>query len=156
MQKTADIRTKIAGTLLALVSRQATGSFAKGSKCVLRSCAFFCLTSGHTIMVSKGPRSPKHAAIAIFSRSYLSPLSLLFGREPCGDSILRSRLQKAPATARSNYAQEPAEIVRTAMGPKMITNILLFGNSFPNCTGHLLHRVFLQEFFCVIWASIRS
>ena len=29
--------------------------------------------------------------------------SLLLGREPCGDGIWRSCLQKAPATARSNY-----------------------------------------------------
>ena len=29
---------------------------------------------------------------------------------------------------------------------------LLFGNQFPSCTGHLLHRAFWQEFFCVIWA----
>ena len=27
----------------------------------------------------------------------------MLGREPCGDRILRSCLQKAPATARSNY-----------------------------------------------------
>ena len=36
------------------------------------------------------------------SRSYLSPLSLLLGREPCGDRILRSCLQNASATAHSN------------------------------------------------------
>ena len=33
----------------------------------------------------------------------------------------------------------------------MITHkFLLFGNYFPNYTGHLLHRAFWQEFFCVI------
>ena len=37
------------------------------------------------------------------------------------------------------------------MGPKMILHtFLLFGNYLPNYTGHLLHRAFWQEFFCVI------
>ena len=29
------------------------------------------------------------------------------------------------------------------------THILLFGNQLPSYTGHLLHRAFWQEFFCV-------
>ena len=34
----------------------------------------------------------------------------------------------------------------------MITHtFLLFGNSFANYTGHLLHKAFLQQLFCVIW-----
>ena len=38
------------------------------------------------------------------------------------------------------------------MGPNMtIHTFFLFGNLFLNCTGHLLHRAFWQEFFCVIW-----
>ena len=74
------------------------------SKCVLRSCVCFCIISGHTIMVWKGRRNPKHTAIISYLRYYLSPLSLLSGREPCGDRILQSCLQKAPATAHSNYS----------------------------------------------------
>ena len=50
----------------------------------------------------KGPRSPKHIAIISLLRSYLSPLFLLLGRDPCGDRILRSCLQKGPATAPAN------------------------------------------------------
>ena len=49
-------------------------------------------------MVWKDPRSPKHTAIITSLRPYVSPLSLLLGREPCGDRILRSCLQKVPAT----------------------------------------------------------
>ena len=42
--------------------------------------------------------------MSFFLQSYLSPLSfILLGREPSGDRILRPCLQKAPATARSNY-----------------------------------------------------
>ena len=67
-------------------------------------CACFCLISGRAIMVWKSSRSPKHIAMSKFLRSYLSPLFLPLGREPCGDRILRSCLQKAPATARSNLA----------------------------------------------------
>ena len=34
------------------------------------------------------------------------------------------------------------------MGPNMITHTcLLLCNQFPNCTGHLLHRAFWQDFF---------
>ena len=41
--------------------------------------------------------------------------------------------------------------LRLTMGPKMITHtFFLFGNQFLNYTGHLLHRAFWHEFFCVI------
>ena len=73
----------------------------------LKTCSailwLFCLISGHRIMVWKGPRSPKHSAMIAVLRSYLSPLFLLLGRDPCGDRILRSCLQKHPATALANY-----------------------------------------------------
>ena len=49
------------------------------SRCVLRSCACFCLISGQTIVVCNGHRSPKHIAIISFLRSCLSPLSFLLG-----------------------------------------------------------------------------
>ena len=42
------------------------------SKCVLRSCACFCLISGHIIVVWKGRRNPKHNATICCMRSYLS------------------------------------------------------------------------------------
>ena len=93
----------------ACLATAATGDriFATGSdtvsRCVLRSCASFCLISGHAIMVWKGPRSPKHIVIINFLWSYLSPLSLLLGREPCGNRILRSCLQsqKCPSTLKN-------------------------------------------------------
>ena len=50
------------------------------------------------------PGNPKQIAIVAVLRSYLSPLLLLLGRGPCGDRILRSCLQKGPATALANYA----------------------------------------------------
>ena len=60
--------------------------------------------SGYAIMVGKGARTPKHIAIIAVLRSYLSPLFLLLGRDACGDRILRSCLQKGPATTLANYA----------------------------------------------------
>ena len=60
----------------------ATGSAAV-SKCVLRSYACF-RAYNHGLN-----RSPKHVAIISFLRSYLSPMSLLLGRELCGDSTFR-------------------------------------------------------------------
>ena len=39
-------------------------------------------------------------------QSYLSPLFLLLGRDPCSDMILRSCLQKGPTTAPANYVCE--------------------------------------------------
>ena len=82
----------------------ATGSDSV-SEIVLRSCGWFCLISGHTIMVCKGPRSQKHIAIIGVLRSYLLPLLLLLGRDSCVDRILRSCLQTGPGTAVANFAQ---------------------------------------------------
>ena len=79
------------------------------SKYLLRSCACFCSISGHTVMAWKGPRHPKHVAIIIFLWSYLSPLTSLLGQDPCGDRILQSCLQKAPAIAHSNYNANKAK-----------------------------------------------
>ena len=42
-------------------------------------------------MAWKGPRSPKHIVIIAILRSYLSPLFLLLGRDPCGDSTCQLR-----------------------------------------------------------------
>ena len=42
-------------------------------------------------MVWKGPRSPKHIAIVVVLRSYLSPLFLPLGRGECGDSTCQLR-----------------------------------------------------------------
>ena len=67
----------------------ATGDriFATGSdgvsKFVLRSCSCFW-----------APESPKQVAKIAVIASYLSPLFLLLGRDPCGDRILRFCLQK--------------------------------------------------------------
>ena len=33
-------------------------------------------------------------------------------------------------------------------GAQSVYRFLLFGNEFPNCAGHLLHRAFWQELFC--------
>ena len=65
------------------------------SKCVLRSCACFCLISGYRILVSKGPRSPKHIATLSFcDHIFTSVFTVRSGaREPCGDQVLRSRLE---------------------------------------------------------------
>ena len=64
----------------------------------------------------------------------------------------------SPTQAHRRKRVENAQVGKTChkttcftMGPKMITHtFLLFGNSFPNCTGHLLHKAFWQELFCVI------
>ena len=66
---------------------------------VYESCVCFCLISGRTITVRKGPGKPKTCCDKKLFRSYLSPLSLLLGRDPCGDRILRICLQKASTTA---------------------------------------------------------
>ena len=84
----------------------ATGSDSV-SKVVLRSCGCFCLISGHSIMVWKSSRSPKHIAIVAVLRSYLSPLFLLLGWDLCGDRILRSCLQKGPATCQLRFQALP-------------------------------------------------
>ena len=55
-------------------------------------------------MVWKGPRSPKHTATLAFCDPIFHPLSLLLGRDPCGDRILRSCLQNGPTTTPANYA----------------------------------------------------
>ena len=68
----------------------------------------------------KGPQKPKtycdNSSFAILS---FTLLSLLLGRDPCGDRILRSCLQKGHATTPANYvhsilgplwAQEPCKI----------------------------------------------
>ena len=81
----------------------ATGSDSV-SKTVLRSCGCFCLISGHTIMVRKGPRSPKHIATIALCDPIFHLFSLLLGRDLCGDRILRSCLQKGPATTPASYA----------------------------------------------------
>ena len=45
----------------------------------------------------------------------------------------------------------PLSSAKNTMWPKMITQtFLLFGNSFPNCTGHLVHGACWQALFCVI------
>ena len=80
----------------------ATGSDSV-SKIVLRSYSCFGLISVHTIKVWKGPRSPKHIATIAFCDPIFHPLSLLLGWGPCGDRILRSCLQKGPATTPANY-----------------------------------------------------
>ena len=52
----------------------------------------------------KGPQKPKTYCDNSSLRSYLSPLlSLSLGRDSCGDRILRSCLQKGPATTLANY-----------------------------------------------------
>ena len=99
----ACIITHVVGACLATSDKIfATGSDTV-SKCVLWPCGCFCLISEHIIMISKGPRSAKHFAIINLLRCYFSPLSLLLDLEPCGNRILRSCLQQAPATARSNH-----------------------------------------------------
>ena len=55
-------------------------------------------------MVWKGPRSPKHIATIAFCDPIFHPLSLLLGRDPRGDRILRSCLQKGAVTTPANYA----------------------------------------------------
>ena len=42
-----------------------------------------------------------------------------------------------------------SELISQQFLAGVYTHILLFGNSFLNYTGHLLHRAFWQEFFCV-------
>ena len=94
----------LVGACLATCDRIfATGSDSV-SKIVLRSCGCLCLISVHTIMVWKGPRSPKHIATIALCDPIFHPDSLLLGRDPCGDRILRSCLQKGPATTPANYA----------------------------------------------------
>ena len=96
------------GTARGLSWRLSDRIFATGSDGVSRMvgrCGCFCLTSGHTIMGWKGRRSPKHIATIAVLLSYLSPLFLHLGWDPCGDRILQSCLQKGPATALANYAR---------------------------------------------------
>ena len=57
-------------------------------------------------MVGKGPRRPKPIATIAFCDPIFHPLSLLLGRDPCGDMILRSCLQKGPATTPANYEDD--------------------------------------------------
>ena len=52
----------------------------------------------------KGPQKPKHMATIALCDPIFHPLSLLLGRDPCGDRILRACLQKGPATTPANYA----------------------------------------------------
>ena len=103
------------------------------SKIAFRSCGCFRLISGKTIMVWKGPGSPKRIAIIAVLRSHVSPLFLLLGRDLCGNRILRSCLQKGHATALANYVPLPllasscsASIFSVnllfTMGPKMIAH----------------------------------
>ena len=54
-------------------------------------------------MNCKGPRSPKHIATIAVCDPIFHLLSLLLGRDPCGDRIWRSCLQKGPATTLANY-----------------------------------------------------
>ena len=54
----------------------------------------------------KGPRSPKHIATIAVCDPISHLLSLLLGRDPCGDRILRSCLQKGPATTPANYGHQ--------------------------------------------------
>ena len=54
-------------------------------------------------MDCKGPRSPKQIATVAVCDPIFHLLPLLLGRDPCGDRILRSCLQKGPATALANY-----------------------------------------------------
>ena len=77
-----------------------TGVTEKLFMCQMFMCLFWPL---QTIIVCGSTRRVSHIAIIHFLRSYLSCLSLLLGRELCGGRILRSSLQNAPATARSNY-----------------------------------------------------
>ena len=59
----------------------------------------------------KNSRSPKHSATIAFCDPIFHPLSLLLGRDPCGDRILRSCLQKGPATTPANYDREMLHIL---------------------------------------------
>ena len=61
--------------------------------------------TGHTIMVWKGPRSPKHILTMAVCDPIFRPLSLLVGQDRCGDRILRSCLQKGPTTTPANYVE---------------------------------------------------
>ena len=51
----------------------------------------------------KGPQKPKTYCDNSICDPIFHPLSLLLGRDPCGDRILRSCLQKGPATTPANY-----------------------------------------------------
>ena len=57
-------------------------------------------------MVWKGPRNPKHTATMAVCDPVFPSLSLLLGRDPCGDRILRSCLQKGSATTPANYDRD--------------------------------------------------
>ena len=71
----------------------------------------------------------------------------------------RKKVQKKPSTFatahqitffhRCNSGRWAAQ--HHTMRPQIVTHTFwLFGNQFLNYTGHLLHRAFWQEFFCVI------
>ena len=60
----------------------------------------------HTIIDWKGLRSPKQIATIAVCDPIFHLLSLLLGRDPCGDRILWSCLQKGPATTPANYGSE--------------------------------------------------
>ena len=61
-------------------------------------------------------------------------------------------LRKNGLTSLFKEVRVSRNVERGAMGPKVITHthFCYLGINFPNCTGHLLHRAFWQEFFCVI------
>ena len=65
---------------------------------------------------SKGPQKPKiycdYSSFAVLSFTPYSNKKLL-GRDPCGDRILRSCLQKGPATALANYGWAVVNNVKT-------------------------------------------
>ena len=88
---------------------------------------------------------PNAVAIISFLRSYLSPMSLLLGREPCGDRILRSCLQKASATAHSNYGNGPPDVLpslfQVSIWHRFDINSTLIRHRFPDLMTLLQYQI---------------
>ena len=97
-----------------ITKREFSGNYFRNSfvsegsvpKVVCDPVAVFACFQGIQLWLERAPRSPKHIAIITVWRSYLSPLFFLLGRDPCGDRILRSCLQKGPAAALANYGSK--------------------------------------------------
>ena len=88
-------------------------------------------------MVWKGLRRPKHIATIAVCDPIFHLLFLLLGRDPCRDRILRSCLQKGPATTPANYVQDAKAMVDENPFQNIVkTESRLSQGVFNSCESH--------------------